>query len=185
MEVNERQLFVRSNKSSSELSLCDGLRKPCLPRRRQVTLWVSRPGRKALSEPPLAQWPPPLPLQDNIRDVVDQLLPKPASKLDHEAFHLREPDAVKVLPLAFELVRKHLQLAILPVPTQEEGAAKVYPRPQLPRGSVGIKVRQWRHWQWVWVRKIRVKPRPWMVQWRRCRCRLWLASGWWIVHVGV
>jgi hypothetical protein len=146
MEVNERQLFVRSNKSTSELGLCDGLRKLCLPCRGQVTLWVSRPRRKTLSEPPLAQWPPPLPLQDELRDVVHQLLPKLASKPHHEAFHLREPDTVKVLPWAFELVDEHLQLPVLPVPAQEAGAAKVCPRPQLPSGSVGVKVHQWRHW---------------------------------------
>jgi len=118
MEIHKRQFFVGSNKASSNLDLGDSLGKPYFPGRGQVTLQVSKPSRNALPEPPPAQQPPPLPLKNNIRDVVHQLLPKTVREPDHETHHLRETDAVKVVPLAFELVGEHVKVAILPVPAQ-------------------------------------------------------------------
>jgi len=83
MEVDKCSLFVGSNESGSELSLCHCLRKPYMPCSGQVTLRVIWPSREALTEPPQAQWPSPKPFQDNIHYVVHQLLMEPAGKPDH------------------------------------------------------------------------------------------------------
>jgi len=131
MEIHKRQFFIGSNKASSKLGLGDSLGKPCLPGRGQVTLRVSRPSRNALPEPPTAQRPTPLPLKNNICYVVHQLLPKTVREPDHETLHLREMDAVKVVPLAFELVGEHAKVAILPVPVQQKSAAEICRCPQL------------------------------------------------------
>ena len=138
MEIHKPQFFVGSNKASSKLGLGDSLSKPCLPGQGQVTLRVSRPSRNALPEPPPAQWPPPLPLKNNIRDVVHQLLAKTVHEPDHETLHLREMDAVKVVPLAFELMGEHVKLAILPVPAQQKSAPEICRCPQLPCGNVVV-----------------------------------------------
>ena len=138
MEIHKCQLFVGSNKASCKLGLGDSLGKPCLPGQGQVTRRVSRPSRNTLPEPPPAQRPPPLPLKNEIRDVVHQLLPKPVSEPDQETVHLRETDPVKVVPLAFELVGEHMKVAILPVPAQQKSAAEICRCLQLPCGNVVV-----------------------------------------------
>jgi len=84
--------------------------------------------------------------------------------------------------MGLQLVSENLNVSALPVPAKQERATEVRPCPQLPSGSVGIKMHHWWHWQWVQVGQIRVTARTWMVQWYRSGWGLGLTIRWWIVH---